>query len=86
MLVLAGSGDYSQAPLRKEYPREFLEQWKQAFPQTKIHIATVSEYLDAILPGIKSGQIKIPDHAGRHGIHVRRFLDRMSSRQNLRIE
>jgi len=67
VLVLAGSGDYSQAPLRKEYPREFLEQWEKAFPQTKVHIATVSEYLDAILPGIKSGQIKIPTMKGGTG-------------------
>ena len=67
VLVLAGSGDYSQAPLRKEYPREFLEQWKQVFPQTKIHIAIVSDYLDAILPGIKSGQIKIPTMKGGTG-------------------
>jgi alpha-mannosidase len=67
VLVLAGSGDYSLAPLRKEYPKEFLEQWKQAFPQTKIHIAIVSEYLDTILPGIKSGQIKIPTMKGGTG-------------------
>jgi len=67
VLVLAGSGDYSQAPLRKEYPREFLEQWKRAFPQTKIHIAILSDYLDAILPGIKSGQIKIPTMKGGTG-------------------
>jgi alpha-mannosidase len=67
VLVLAGSGDYSQAPLRKEYPKEFLEQWKQAFPQTQIHIAVVSDYLDAILPGIKSGQIKVPTMKGGTG-------------------
>ena len=67
VLVLAGSGDYSQAPLRKEYPKEFVEQWKQLFPQSKIHIAIVSEYLDAILPGIKSGQIKIPTMKGGTG-------------------
>jgi alpha-mannosidase len=67
VLVLAGSGDYSPAPLRKEYPKEFLEQWKQVFPQTTIHIAVVSDYLDAILPGIKSGQIKIPTMKGGTG-------------------
>ena len=67
VLVLAGSGDYSQAPMRKEYPQEFLEQWKKVFPQTKIHIAIVSEYLDAILPAIKSGQIKIPTMKGGTG-------------------
>ena len=67
VLVLAGSGDYSLAPLRKQYPSEFLEQWKQAYPQIKIHIATVSDYLDAILPGIKSGRIKIPTMKGGTG-------------------
>jgi alpha-mannosidase len=67
VLVLAGSGDYSLAPSRKEYPKEFLEQWKHLFPQTKIHIATVSEYLDAILPGIKSGEIKVPTMKGGTG-------------------
>ena len=67
VLVLAGSGDYSRAPLRKDYPSEFLEQWKQAFPQTNLHIAIVSEYLDATLPGIKSGQIKIPTMQGGTG-------------------
>jgi alpha-mannosidase len=67
VLVLAGSGDYSRAPLRKEYPSEFLEQWKRAFPQTNLHIAIVSEYLDAILPGVKSGKVKIPTMQGGTG-------------------
>jgi alpha-mannosidase len=67
VLVLAGSGDYSLAPLRKEYPSEFLEQWKAVNPQTKIHIATASDYLDAILPGIKSGETKIPTMKGGTG-------------------
>ena len=67
VLILAGSGDYSQAPLRREYPKEFLEQWKQLFPQTTIHIAIVSDYLDAILAGIRSGQIKIPTMKGGTG-------------------
>ena len=30
ILVLAGGGDYALAPKRKEYPHEFLEQWKQS--------------------------------------------------------
>jgi alpha-mannosidase len=67
VLVLGGSGDYSLAPLRKEYPREFLEQWKTANPQTKIHIGTASDYLDAILPGIKSGNTEIPTMRGGTG-------------------
>jgi alpha-mannosidase len=67
VLVLGGGGDYNLAPIRKEYPREFLEQWEQVFPQTKIHIAILSDYLDAIQPGIKSGQIKIPTMRGGTG-------------------
>jgi alpha-mannosidase len=67
VLVLAGSGDYSQAPLRKEYPSEFLAQWNQVLPQTKIHIAILSDYLDTILPGIKSSEIKIPTMKGGTG-------------------
>jgi alpha-mannosidase len=67
VLVLAGSGDYSRAPMRKEYPSEFLEQWNQVFPQTKIHVAIVSEYLDAIRPGVDSGQTKIPTMKGGTG-------------------
>jgi alpha-mannosidase len=67
VLVLGGSGDYSLAPLRKEYPREFLEQWKTANRQTKIHIGTASDYLDAVLPGIKSGNTEIPTMRGGTG-------------------
>ena len=67
VLVLAGSGDYSRAPLRREYPSEFLEQWKQAFPQTNLHIAIVSDYLDRIQPGVKSGQINLPTMRGGTG-------------------
>ncbi|MDE3179895.1 MAG: hypothetical protein KGM47_09575 [Acidobacteriota bacterium] len=67
ILVLGGSGDYSLAPLYKGYPQEFLKQWRQVNPQTKIHISTAGDYLDAILPGIKSGKIKIPTMRGGTG-------------------
>ncbi len=67
LLILGGNGDYNQAPLRKEYPQEFLEQWKQLNPRATIHIATASEYLDAILPGIRSGNIQIPAMQGGTG-------------------
>jgi alpha-mannosidase len=67
VLVLGGRGDYNIAPRRKEYPREFLEQWKQVNPETKIRIATAGEYLDAVLPGIKSGQIQVPTMRGGTG-------------------
>lgn len=67
ILVLGGSGDYSLAPLYKKYPREFLAQWKQVNPGTKLRIATTGEYLDAILPGIQSGKIQIPTMRGGTG-------------------
>ena len=67
VLILGGSGDYNVAPLRKEYPSEFLRQWKQANPQTRIHISTLSEYVDTILPGIRSGKTSLPTMRGGTG-------------------
>jgi alpha-mannosidase len=67
ILILGGHGDYNLAPVRKEYPREFLEQWKQVNPRTRVRIATASEYLDSVLPGVKSGKIKIPTLKGGTG-------------------
>jgi alpha-mannosidase len=67
LLVLGGSGDYNVAPLYKEYPKEFLAQWKRVNPETKIRIATAGEYLDAIWPGIQSGKIQIPTMRGGTG-------------------
>jgi alpha-mannosidase len=73
VLVLGGSGDYNLAPRRKEYPREFLDQWKQVCPETKVRIATAGEYLDAVLPGIRSGKIKIPSMRGGTGYTFNSF-------------
>lgn len=67
VLVLGGHGDYNLAPRRKEYPREFLEQWKQLNPETSLRIATLSDYLEAVLPGIKSGETQIPTMRGGTG-------------------
>jgi alpha-mannosidase len=67
ILVLAGSGDYSLAPLYKRYPREFVRQWGELNPETRIQIATAGDYLNAILPGIRSGRIKIPTMRGGTG-------------------
>jgi alpha-mannosidase len=67
ILILGGHGDYSVAPLRKEYPREFLEQWKETNPHTKVRIATLNEYLDAVLPDVGSGKIKLPTLKGGTG-------------------
>ncbi|HTS67936.1 MAG TPA: hypothetical protein VMO17_03055, partial [Terriglobia bacterium] len=43
ILILGGHGDYNLAPVRKEYPQEFLEQWKQVNPHSKVRIATAGE-------------------------------------------
>jgi alpha-mannosidase len=67
ILILGGHGDYSLAPTRKEYPQEFLEQWKQVNPHTKVRMATAGEYLDAVLPDVKSGKIQIPTMKGGTG-------------------
>jgi alpha-mannosidase len=67
VLILGGSGDYNLPPACKEYPTEFLRQWKQTNPQTRIHISTLSEYVDTILPGIRSGKIVIPTMRGGTG-------------------
>lgn len=67
ILILGGHGDYNLAPVRKEYPQEFLEQWKQVNPNTKVRIATAGEYLDAILPSVKSGKVQLPSLKGGTG-------------------
>ena len=67
ILILGGSGDYSLAPLYKEYPRQFLQQWKQVNPQTHLHIATTSDYVDKIVEPISMGRIKIPTMRGGTG-------------------
>ena len=64
ILVLAGSGDYSLAPVLKTYPGELLEQWEKAGFGRKIEFTTLSGYLDPIMPAIQSGSIRIPTFAG----------------------
>jgi alpha-mannosidase len=66
-LILGGSGDYNLAPLRKEYPKEFYGPWNAVNPGIKIRIATLSEYVDAVLPGIKSGTIELQTMKGGTG-------------------
>jgi len=64
LLVLAGADDYALAPLYKKYPAEFLEQWRRDEPGREVVFATLGKYLDAILPGIRSGEIDIPTVTG----------------------
>ena len=60
VLILAGQGDYALAPARKENPTEFLQTWKNFRPDCEIHYGGLSAYVDALLPGVKSGKIEIP--------------------------
>jgi alpha-mannosidase len=64
ILVLAGSGDYSLAPELQAYPTLLLKQWKDAHRRNPIAFATLSDYLDPILPRIQSGAISIPTFKG----------------------
>jgi len=65
ILVLGGGDDYSCAPEVKAYPSQLLEQWQALGSRNRIRFATLSQYVDAVLPGIQSGQIQIPTtHAG----------------------
>jgi len=63
-LVLGGNDDYALAPTYQNYPREFIAAWKERDPSTEIRFATLSQYLDAVLPGLKSGAVKIPTMRG----------------------
>lgn len=64
ILVLGGGDDYSLAPLVKQYPSEFLEQWTKDEPGRELEFTTLSKYVDAILPGVRSGSIPIPSMLG----------------------
>ena len=66
-LILGGSGDYNLAPVYKNYPREFYGPWSAANPGIKIRIATLSEYVDAFMPGVKSGSIQLQTMKGGTG-------------------
>jgi len=60
VFVLGGAGDYSTAPKYKGYPSQFLKQWADTLPGMPLRFATMGSYLDAVLPDIKSGKVKLP--------------------------
>lgn len=64
VLALVGSGDYAVAPVRKQYPSEFLEQWRAANPKEEIVFTTFGRYVDRVRPEIESGVIQIPTTYG----------------------
>ena len=67
VLILGGGGDYSLAPARQGNPTGFLRQWKSYSPESDIRFTTLSKYVDAVLPGIRSGDIKLTTARGGTG-------------------
>jgi alpha-mannosidase len=64
ILVLGGGDDYSLAPVVKQYPSEFLDQWAKDQPTRELEFTTLSKYVDVILPRVRSGEIHIPSMLG----------------------
>ncbi|HPA19765.1 MAG TPA: glycoside hydrolase family 38 C-terminal domain-containing protein [Verrucomicrobiae bacterium] len=73
VLVFGGSGDYNLAPLCKGYPAEFLRQFKQLAPQLDVEFSTPGRYLDAVLPGIRSGSIPLTTMRGGTAFNYNSF-------------
>jgi alpha-mannosidase len=67
VLILAGSGDYSLAPARRANPTEFLRQWRAFRPDCDLRFTTLSKYFDALLPDVRSGDIKLETVRGGTG-------------------
>jgi len=64
ILILAGGGDYALAPARKQFPREFLEQWRQNPDHPEIQFSIMGKYLDEIQALERAGKLKIPSLLG----------------------
>lgn len=64
VLALGGSGDYNLAPKRPDYPSAFLHEWREIDPSVEFSFTTLSKYLDAVSPQLKSGAMKIPTMRG----------------------
>lgn len=60
VLILGGHGDYALAPARHENPTEFLQQWKQTYPECQIRYSGLGAYVDALRPGLDSGKLQLP--------------------------
>ena len=64
ILVLGGADDYALAPIVKEYPTLLIKQVAESGAKRKLQFSTLSKYFDIIMPGVKSGRVKIPTHQG----------------------
>ena len=64
LLALAGSGDYSLAPARREYPSEFLEQCSGRHPNVRIRFSTLTDYVEALDREVRSGEVQLEEYQG----------------------
>lgn len=64
LLALGGSGDYSLAPLRKEYPAEFLGAWRRRYPGIEIRFGILADYVDALRAEVRAGRTKLEEYRG----------------------
>jgi alpha-mannosidase len=60
VLLLGGARDYSLPFAYEDYPAELIEAWNTEAPNLPIRMATFGDYIDAVLPAIRSGQYTIP--------------------------
>jgi len=63
-LSLAGAEDYSTAPRRKQYPTEFLAEWRRRYPSIDIRFSTPSDYVNALQREIQSGETRLEEYRG----------------------
>jgi alpha-mannosidase len=64
ILVLAGGGDYALAPARKQFPREFLAQWRENRIRPELQFSILGNYLDELQAMEKAGTLDIPSVLG----------------------
>ncbi len=64
ILILGGQADYALPFHYEKYPTELITAWNKDSPGMQLHIATPSDYLDAILPGLRAGRYHIPTVTG----------------------
>jgi len=60
VLLLGGERDYSLPFAYENYPAELIDAWNKHAPTLPIRMATLSDYLDALMPGVRSGKYEIP--------------------------
>jgi len=71
VLAFGGYRDYNIAPRRKENPSALLREWSR--PDIELRFATLSEYVDEVVPKLKSGEITIPTLRGGTGYMYHAF-------------